>query len=137
MKHETRAGRFMRRSNWMSTGRAHLIVTDLAAPPERGSIWRLANHRCWIVETIAPGVAGAGDGRISGLFVRWRNCCRICRKAGAARRGVAALCASGRKRSFGMSYNLAAAAGLGRTEVFTCTMPGRASGGCIARIAER
>jgi hypothetical protein len=100
-------------------GRAHLVVTDLAAIPEDviESDLALANIENWVVKTSAPGIAApATDGvrafRASAdLLIHLNH--RLARETIGFR-----LYAAGTEAFLWDVYNIAVAAGLGKGEVF-------------------
>lgn len=99
------------------TGRAHLIVTNLAAPPamlDEG----LSDIIVWIVKTIAPGVPAPAMQNLRPFRSMAELLPQLAVRLAQASVGLR-LYAIGSEAFIWDAYNIAIAAGLDKTEVFT------------------
>jgi predicted RNA-binding Zn-ribbon protein involved in translation (DUF1610 family) len=98
------------------SGRAHLIVTNLAEPPEAADL-ALPNIEAWSVKTIAPGIEAPAQENARAFRSPTDLLTRLERCLAQETMGLR-LYAVGAESFLWDVYNFAAAAGMGRSEIF-------------------
>jgi dimethylamine monooxygenase subunit C len=98
------------------SGRAHLIVTDQALPPEEADL-ALSNIEAWTVQTIAPGIEAPATQNVRAFRAKAGLLSQLGHRLAQETMGLR-LYALGAESFLWDVYNLAAATGMGRTEVF-------------------
>lgn len=98
------------------SGRAHLIVTDQALPPEQADL-ALSNIEAWTVQTIAPGIEAPATENVRAFRAKAALFAHLEHRLANETMGLR-LYALGAELFLWDVHNLAAVAGMGRSEIF-------------------